>query len=85
MLKIVLVPNPSTFPRWSVFSCISVAANRCTHTHYYLTNIYDIHFRCMQLAECVHSRLRVDLDRRNVFIQSFHISTCKQNAYCLFY
>ena len=29
------------------------------------------------LAECGH--VRVDLDRRNAFIQSFHISTCKQH------
>ena len=27
-----------------------------------------------QLAECVRSRSRVDLDRQNAFIQSFHIS-----------
>ena len=45
---------PSTFLHWSVFSfCISVAASRCTHTHYYLTNIYDM-FRCVQYVH-VHA------------------------------
>ena len=45
------------------------------------------HFKSIDiavLAECVQPRLRVDLDRRNAFIQSVHISTCKQHAYCLF-
>ena len=33
-----------------------------------------------QIAECVHSRLRVDLDRRNAFIQSLPISPCKRHT-----
>ena len=37
----------------------------------------------LRLAECVHSRLRVDLDRQNAFIQSFHMRTCKKHAYYL--
>ena len=36
------------------------------------------------LAERVHSRLRVDMDHHNALIQSFHISTCKKHAYCVF-
>ena len=44
---------PSTFLNWSVFSCISVAENRRMHTHYYLTNIYDM-FRCVQYVH-VHA------------------------------